>query len=341
MQKSKKVLVTGVAGFIGFHTAVKLLKKNYSVLGIDSINNYYSQTLKKDRLSEIKKNYKGKNFKFLKANLNNKQALEEIIKFNPAYIIHLAAQAGVRKSIENPHLYLNNNINATLNLFETSRNLKNLNHFIYASTSSVYGLSTDFPLSESNATNHPLQFYAVTKKATELMAHSYAAVHNIPSTGLRFFTVYGPWGRPDMALYKFTSNIMKNKIIDVFGHGKHIRDFTYIDDIVSGIINIIDETPKYSSTFDKKSSVSGESTYPFRILNIGGGAPVNLMSYIKEIEKNLGKKAKINYLDFQPGDMLKTHSDTTKISKYGYSAKTPISVGVKNFVEWYLDYHNI
>jgi UDP-glucuronate 4-epimerase len=331
----RKILITGVAGFIGFHVAKKLIEKKLDILGVDSINNYYSTKLKNDRLKRLN----SKNFKFLKGNINNKNTLNEIQKFSPNIIIHLGAQAGVRYSIDNPMNYVENNIKATLRLFEISKHNKNLKHFIYASTSSVYGLSEDYPLSEAQGANHPIQFYAVTKKTTELMAHSYSALFNIPTTGLRFFTVYGPWGRPDMALYKFTKNILSGNEIEVFGHGKHIRDFTYIDDIVNGIQMIMNKPPSKNTSLELRNLPSHKSIYPFRLLNIGGGKPTNLMDYINEIELNLGKKANIKFMDIQPGDKLKTESDLRNIKDFGYIAKTPINKGIKEFVSWYLDYY--
>ena len=338
-KKLQKILITGAAGFIGFHLTKKLLEKNVLLLGIDSLNDYYSPKLKKDRLLELKRNHNNHRLTFLKGNINNQKILQEIENFKPEIIIHLAAQAGVRYSIENPGSYIDNNIKATLKLFELCKKNDKLRHFIYASTSSVYGLSENYPLSEDQSANHPLQFYAVTKKATELMAHSYAALYNIPSTGLRFFTVYGPWGRPDMALFKFTKNILQDKPIDVYGHGKHVRDFTYVDDIVNGIMKVMNKPPKKNLHFNKQKSSSQSSAHSYRILNIGGGAPINLMEYIKAIEFNLGKKAKIRFLPLQPGDILKTESDTSRIEKFGFKAKTDINLGVQKFVNWYLQYY--
>ncbi len=341
MKKLTKVLVTGAAGFIGFHVVQRLLQEGYHVMGLDNINNYYSQDLKRNRIKEINKSKNSKNFIFQKTNINTKKALNDIKEYNPKYIIHLAAQAGVRNSILYPHEYLNNNFKATLNLFELTKNIKDFEHIVYASTSSVYGLSENYPLKEDDSTNHPMQFYAVTKKATELMAHSYAGLFGVPSTGLRFFTVYGPWGRPDMALFKFTKAILEGKKLDVFGHGKHIRDFTYVDDIVAGIMTILTKPPKKNKKYVKSSIPSGESIYPYRILNIGGGNPIPLMKFIKEIELNLEKKATIDFHGIQPGDILKTESCTEKISNFGYNPSTSYQVGIKKFIDWYKIHYSI
>lgn len=336
-----KYLITGAAGFIGFHVCKSLLDKGFSVIGADSINNYYDQSLKKDRVSYLSKNFK-KKFIFNKINLaSQKQTKDFFSLYKPDYVIHLAAQAGVRYSIKNPYSYLNNNLKAFLNILENCRYHK-VKHLVYASTSSVYGANTKLPFDESDSANHPIQFYAATKRSNELMAHSYSSMFNLPTTGLRFFTVYGPWGRPDMALFKFTKNIIENKIIDVFNNGKHKRDFTYVDDIVSGIIGVISKPPKSNKKFDHYNPDISSSSAPYRILNIGNNNPVNLMTYISLIEKNLGKKAKINFMPLQRGDVEETFSDISKISALtNYNPKVDVETGVKNFIDWYKSYYGV
>jgi len=334
-----KYIVTGSAGFIGFHTAANLLKRGHAVLGLDSVNSYYDQKLKLDRIKNLKK-IPGNNFKSKKINLKlNNPTQKAFLEFKPDIVIHLAAQAGVRYSISNPHSYVSNNLDAFLNILEASRSC-NVKHLVYASTSSVYGGNKTLPFSESHSANHPIQFYAATKRSNELMAHSYSHMFKIPTTGLRFFTVYGPWGRPDMALFKFTKNILSKKPIDVFNHGNHLRDFTYVDDIVQGILKTAKKPPKENRNFDHFIPDQDSSSAPFRILNIGNSNPVNLMKYIELIEQNLGMEAKINFLPLQDGDVEKTYSDISKIqSLVGYSPKTNVETGVKNFIKWYLEYY--
>ena len=319
------ILVTGSAGFIGFHTTVKLLKNKINVVGIDNVNKYYDTRLKKNRIKSLK-NFK--NFNFYKVDLTQYKKLDNIIKkYKIKYIIHLAAQAGVRYSIDNPKSYFKSNLEGFFNILELSKNNK-IQHLIYASTSSVYGNSKNFPLKEENNTNLPLSFYAATKKSNEVMAHSYSYIYKLPCTGVRFFTVYGSLGRPDMALFKFTKNILENKPIELFNKGDHIRDFTYVDDIVDGIYSLIKKQPK--------------SKIPYDIFNIGNGNPKKLLEYVKEIELNLGKKAKIKKLPLQIGDVVKTHADIKKLQiKTKYKAKTNIKKGISNFIEWYKDYYKI
>ena len=318
------ILITGVAGFIGYHVAKKILKNN-KVIGIDNINNYYDVNLKKNRIKELKKN---KKFIFYKIDIIQYKKLNSIIKNNKIkIIIHLAAQAGVRYSIKNPQTYFKSNLEGFFNILETSRYNK-IKHLIYASTSSVYGDTKKFPLSETESTDRPLSFYAATKKSNEIMAHSYSYIYKLPCTGVRFFTVYGPFGRPDMALFKFTKNIIKNNPIDLYNKGNHLRDFTYIDDIVDGIYSLINKQSK--------------KTIPYEIFNIGNGTPKKLLDYLKYIEKNLNKKSKIKKLPLQVGDILKTHSNINKLKKYtGYNPKTNIDNGIKKFIEWFKDYYKV
>jgi UDP-glucuronate 4-epimerase len=332
-KKTYKVLVTGCAGFIGFHVANKLIEKNYQVIGIDSLNNYYDRNLKKQRLKILKKNKK--NFSFIKINLRNKFLLEKIFKkhyFDK--VLHLAAQPGVRYSIVNPYSYINNNIVAFNNILHLSKNYK-IKHFIYASSSSVYGANKKIPFSEKDSTDHPLQLYAATKKANELMAYSYSSLYKIPTTGIRFFTVYGPWGRPDMALFLFTKNILRKKPINLFNYGKHIRDFTYIDDAVDGVIKIINKIPGV-----EKKENHNDDFVPHRIVNIGSSKKIKLINYINAIELALKMKAIKNLLPKQKGDMNTTFSDTSLINKLvNYKSKTKINDGVKKFTKWFIEYY--
>ena len=318
-----KILVTGCAGFIGYHLSSYLLKKNIKVVGIDNINDYYDINLKINRLKLLKSN---KNFSFNKFDLINKKKLELIVKKNHIkIIIHLAAQAGVRYSIKNPNSYFKNNLEVFLNILEISR-LYKIRHLMFASTSSVYGDNINYPSKENFNTDNPLSFYAATKKSNEIMAYTYSNIFNLPCTGLRFFTVYGPYGRPDMALFKFTKNIIENKKIELFNNGNHSRDFTFIDDAINGIISLINKPKKHK--------------IPFSIFNIGNGNSKKLKEYIKCIEQNLGLKAKITKLPLQKGDIKKTHSDITKLNLYtGYNPKIGIEVGIKKFIDWYKKYY--
>ncbi|MDA8709805.1 NAD-dependent epimerase [Gammaproteobacteria bacterium] len=331
------ILVTGAAGFIGFHVASRLLNKGHAVIGIDNMNDYYDVRIKNSRLQILKSNNK---FTSINCNIEDFDKLaKELNGFQVSGIIHLAAQAGVRYSIENPFAYANSNLLGFTSILEFARNFK-VNHLVYASTSSVYGLNENLPFSEKNIADHPIQFYAATKRANELMAHSYSSLFKIPSTGLRFFTVYGPWGRPDMALFKFTKNILANKEIQVFNNGKHIRDFTYIDDIVDGILRAFNSPPNADQNWQPRHPSPDSSSAPFKIYNIGNSNPINLMEYINLIEEYLQKKAKIKYLPLQQGDVVRTQSDLSSInSSLGYSPKINVKVGVRNFIEWYLDYY--
>ena len=335
------ILVTGAAGFIGYHTVDLLLHSGYRVFGIDSLNNYYSVKLKKQRIHEIKKKW-GKKFKFIKNNFSDEKFILNFLKKEKiSIIIHLAAQAGVRHSLEKPMDYVKNNIVATTNLMEATRKYKKIRHFLLASTSSVYASSTKMPFNENDPADFPLQFYAATKRSTELMAHSYSHLYNIPFTILRFFTVYGPFGRPDMALYKFTKNILINKKIDIYNYGKHVRDFTYVSDIALSIKKLIKKIPKTNETYSIDRKISSNSKAKIRVLNIGNGDPRELEQYISKIEKYTKKKAKRNYLPFQIGDALKTSANTNKLKRLiKFSPKIKIDEGIKKFVKWYLDFSN-
>ena len=318
-----KILVTGCAGFIGFHLSYCLLKKNHEIIGIDNLNTFYDLDLKKSRLKIIKNFNK---FHFYKFDLINKSKLDTIIKkYNIKYIIHLAAQAGVRYSLKNPKTYFKNNLEVFFNIIESSRN-KKIKHLIFASTSSVYGENKKFPSNEYDNTNNPISLYAATKKSNEILAYAYSSTYKLPSTALRFFTVYGPFGRPDMALFKFTKNILENKKIELYNNGYHSRDFTYIDDIVEGIVSVIKKPKK--------------NRIPFNIFNLGNGNSKKLKDYLNIIEKKLNKKAKIKKLPIQVGDIKKTHSDIKLINNYtNYNPKIEIEKGIGEFIDWYLKYY--
>ena len=332
-----KILVTGAAGFIGFHTSKKLLDSGDTVVGLDNFNDYYDVALKEGR-AEMLAGYD--NFKLVRIDLADRSAMEALFaeeKFDK--VINLAAQAGVRYSIENPHSYIDSNIVGFVNILEGCRH-NDVKHLVYASSSSVYGANTTMPFSVHQNVDHPLALYGATKKANELMAHTYSNLYNLPTTGLRFFTVYGPYGRPDMALFLFTKNIIEDKPIDVFNFGKHRRDFTYIDDIVEGVVRTIDHTAEPNEDWDAANPDPGTSRAPYRLYNIGNQQPVELMDYIGAIEKTLGKKAEMNLLPLQPGDVPDTWADTESLANdVGYQPSTPIEVGVKNFVEWYLEFY--
>jgi UDP-glucuronate 4-epimerase len=332
-----KILITGSSGFIGFHLSKKLLDKGYKVHGYDSMNNYYDVSLKKARYNILKKY---KNFSFTKSKLENKISLEKVFKkFKPKIVIHLAAQAGVRYSIEKPRVYLNSNITGTYNIIEVSKKL-NVKHLIMASSSSVYGANKKIPFKETDKTETQLSIYAATKKSNESMAHSYSNIWKLPITMLRFFTVYGPWGRPDMALFKFTKGILANKKIDIYNNGKMYRDFTYVDDIVDGIRLLINKIPNRKNLGRYKND-SLSPVAPFRVLNIGNTKKVFLLDFIKEIEKALGKKAIRNYMPLQKGDVKQTLSDTSLLKKLtSYNPKTNYKSGIRKFLNWYLSYYN-
>lgn len=340
-----KVLVTGAAGFIGFSVAKKLLERGDDVVGFDNFNNYYDPSLKEARVEQLqllaKRNDTG-SFTLIRDNLSNKVVVDQCFQAHHFdRVIHLAAQAGVRYSLENPHSYVESNLIAFTNILEACR-YAGTPHLTYASTSSVYGANTTMPFSEQHGVDHPLQFYAATKRANELMAHSYSHLFKLPTTGLRFFTVYGPWTRPDMALFKFTKNIFEGKPIPVFNHGNHTRDFTYIDDIVEGIIRTSDKIATPDATWDSNHPNPATSNAPFRIFNIGNNRTVKLIEYIQAIEKAAGKEAILDLLPLQPGDVPDTFADSTALENYvDYKPATSVVDGVKNFVDWYRQYHNI
>ena len=331
-----KYLLTGAAGFIGMHVAKKLLKKKKKLIGIDNLNKYYDVNLKKERLKKLKKY---KNFIFIKADISNSQKIKKLFKkFKPDVVINLAAQAGVRYSLKNPHAYVDTNVKGFLNILEESKN-NNVKHLVYASTSSVYGANDKLPHKETNTVDHPLSLYAATKRSNELMAHCYSHLYNLPTTGLRFFTVYGPYGRPDMALYLFIEAFFKKRNIKIFNQGKMFRDFTYVDDIVDGVVNILNKIPKKNHKYNHKKPVTCNSSAPFQVLNIGNGKKVHLMQFIKTLEKKIGSKIKKSYLPMQMGDVRQTLSDVSKLNKLtGYKSKTNVSEGVSNFVDWYNGY---
>ena len=331
-----KILITGSSGFIGFHLARKLLEKGHKIHGFDSMNNYYDVRLKSARYSILRKY---KNFSFTKSKLENKNNLEKSFKkFKPQIVIHLAAQAGVRYSIQKPRVYLDSNIIGTYNVIEISHKYK-VKHLMMASSSSVYGANKKFPFKENDKTDTQLSIYAATKKATESMAHSYSNIWKIPITMLRFFTVYGPWGRPDMALFKFTKGILSNKKIDIYNNGKMYRDFTYIDDTVNGIILLIKKIPKINKN-KRYQNDSLSPVAPFRILNIGNTKKVYLLDFIKQIEKELGKKAIRNYMPLQKGDVKQTLSNSYLLKRItGYNPKTNYKLGIKKFINWFKKYY--
>jgi UDP-glucuronate 4-epimerase len=332
-----KILVTGAAGFIGFHTARLLLEQGHEVVGLDNLNAYYDVTLKEARLSRLVP-YPG--FTFVKLDLGDTQAMTGLFSRERfARVIHLGAQAGVRHSLKDPHSYAHSNLAGTLNVLEGCRHSQ-VEHLVYASTSSVYGANTRMPYSEHHTADHPLSLYAATKRSNELMAHSYSAIFGLPTTGLRFFTVYGPWGRPDMALFQFTRKILAGEPIDVFNGGHHRRDFTYIDDIVEGIVRVSAHVAGPDLAWDGGNHDPGSSSAPFRIYNIGNSQPVPLLRYIEVIEECLGRKAQKRFLPLQPGDVPETWADTRKLeAAVGYRPVTPIEVGVQRFIVWFRDYY--
>jgi len=339
-----KFLVTGVAGFIGYHTCVKLLKRGTPVIGVDMVNDYYDVTLKEARLANLAQLSKELDVEFtlVRENIANKDAMDACFEKNkPSTVINLAAQAGVRYSLENPHAYVESNLVGFTNLLEACR-YKDVEHLVYASTSSVYGANKNMPFSEHNGVDHPLQFYAATKRANELMAHSYSHLFNLPTTGLRFFTVYGPWGRPDMALFLFTKNILEGKPIKVFNYGDHIRDFTFVEDIVEGVVRVADKVPEPNESWDGNAPDPCTSTAPFRIYNIGNSSPVKLMDYIGAVELALGKKAELELLPMQLGDVPNTFADVSELQgAVDFLPRTNVNDGVKAFVDWYRDYYEV
>ncbi|HEY5754394.1 MAG TPA: NAD-dependent epimerase [Steroidobacter sp.] len=332
-----KLLLTGAAGFIGFTTAQILLARGDEVVGLDNLNDYYDVTLKQARLGLLQK---FPNFRFVKMDVADREGTAGLFKQEKFQrVIHLAAQAGVRYSIQNPLAYIDSNVVGFANILEGCRH-NAVEHLVYASTSSVYGANTKMPFSVHQNVDHPLSFYAATKKANELMAHTYAHLYNLPVTGLRFFTVYGPWGRPDMALFLFTKNIMAGKPIDVFNYGNHRRDFTYVDDIAQGVVRSMDRPAKPNPDWNSDAPDPATSKAPYRLYNIGNNSPVELMKYIECIETNLGKKAIKNLLPLQAGDVPDTSADVADlVQDVGYKPATPVEEGVRRFIEWYVGYY--
>lgn len=334
-----KLLITGTAGFIGFHMALRCLELDYEVIGVDNVNDYYDVQLKEDRLKVLQR-YPG--FRFQRIDLQNATAVTKLFQSHTFdRVVHLAAQAGVRYSLSNPHAYTQSNVEGTLTILEGCRQ-QQVAHLIYASSSSVYGLNTEQPFSTSHGTNHPISLYAATKKANEMMAHCYSHLYQIPTTGLRFFTVYGPWGRPDMALFKFTEAIIHGKQLEVYNQGRMKRDFTYVDDIVSAMVQLLDHIPQPNSTWDSKHPDPATSSAPYRIFNIGNNRPTELARFIEVLEKVIGKKADIRYLPLQPGDVLETYADVDSLSDaVGFAPSTSIEDGIAKFVDWYRSYYDI
>ena len=334
-----KILVTGTAGFIGNHLAIRLLERGDEVIGVDNVNDYYDVRLKEARLERIKHH---PNFTEIRVGIHDRAAMEEVFsKYNPQRVVNLAAQAGVRYSLQNPYAYVDSNLLGFINILEGCRHGE-VEHLVYASSSSVYGGNTKLPFSEHDNIDHPVSLYAATKKTNELMAHTYSHLFALPTTGLRFFTVYGPWGRPDMALFLFTKAIMEGKPIDVFNHGKMQRDFTFIDDIVEGVVRVLDKPAVPNPDFDANQPDPGTSNAPYRVFNIGNNQPVKLMEYIDALETTLGRIAEKNFLPMQPGDVPATYADTIELDAWvGFKPNTPVREGVSRFVEWYRDYYKI
>ena len=349
-----KILVTGSAGFIGYHLTDLLINKGLNVIGLDCINEYYDVNLKLDRLknhgiiaseliiNKIKGSTSFNNYSFVKADISDTEFVMDFMKKNKIdHVVHLAAQAGVRYSIENPKKYVDSNLVGFYSILESCRK-NNIKHLIYASTSSVYGLNSKMPLSEDQSTQHPVSFYAATKKANEMMAHSYSHLYELPTTGLRFFTVYGPWGRPDMALFLFTKAMLNGERIKLFNYGDMVRDFTYVDDIVNSIFRLISKPAKKSSSWDSKNPNPSNSSGPFSIFNIGNSSPTKLVDFVETLEEKLQLKAKVNLMEIQPGDVSKTFADNNKLFEYiDFIPKTTVKQGISDFVDWYKSYYKI
>ena len=338
---NKRVLVTGGAGFIGFHLCKRLIMEGETVFTLDNLNNYYDVNLKKNRIKILQSiaEKDSKNFEFLKLDITESQSLKKIFNdFKPNLVVNLAAQAGVRYSIENPSIYIQSNLVGFGNILEECKK-HSIEHLVYASSSSVYGGNTQLPFKENSGVDHPISIYAATKRSNELMAHTYSHLFNLPATGLRFFTVYGPWGRPDMALYKFTRSIDNGKPIEIYDNGQMKRSFTYIDDVIEGLYRVLHKTPKSDKLFFEKDKNPSESWAPHKIFNIGNSESTSLMEYINEIENIIGKKAIKNYLPIQPGDVPQTSADINLLESYvNYKPQTSIKVGIKQFIDWYLYY---
>lgn len=335
----RKVLVTGAAGFIGYHLSLRLMETGYYVIGLDNLNDYYNVRLKEARLAQLVKN---NSFQFHKLDLSNSDGIQGLFqRTKPEVVVNLAAQAGVRYSLENPHVYVDSNVVGFLNILEGCRH-NQVKHLIYASSSSVYGANTKMPFSVHHNVDHPISLYAATKKANELMAHSYSHLYGLPTTGLRFFTVYGPWGRPDMALFLFTKAILEDKPIRIFNHGKMQRDFTYIDDIVESLVRLVPRVPKGNPKWSVDAPDPASSFAPYRLYNIGNNSPVELMHMIAVLEECLGKKAIKEFLPMQPGDVPKTYADVDDlVEEVGFQPNTSVEVGVKRFVDWYRSFYEL
>jgi len=333
-----KVLLTGAAGFIGMHVCERLLARGDEVVGVDNLNDYYDVALKEARLARLTPSAQ---FSLSRLDIADRDGIAALFASErPQRVINLAAQAGVRYSLQNPHAYVDSNVVGFVNILEGCRH-GGVEHFVYASSSSIYGGNERLPFSEHDNVDHPVSIYAATKKSNELMAHTYSHLFNVPTTGLRFFTVYGPWGRPDMALFLFTKAILEDRPIDVFNHGKMRRDFTYIDDIAEGVIRVLDRPPQANPDFDKQTPDPASSWAPYRVFNIGNNQPVELMAYVDALEQALGKKAAINFLPLQDGDVPATYADTTELNRVtGFVPKTPVVDGVRRFVDWYRSYMN-
>jgi UDP-glucuronate 4-epimerase len=334
-----RVLVTGAAGFIGLHTSKRLLERGDEVVGLDNLNPYYDVSLKEARLNQLKAL---SGFRFIQAELADKEAMDAVFaEVKPERVIHLAAQAGVRYSLDHPHTYIQSNITGTLHVLEGCRHHV-VEHLVYASSSSVYGANRRLPFTVSDNVDHPVSLYGATKKANELMAHCYSHLYGLPTTGLRFFTVYGPWGRPDMSLFLFTRNILEGRPIQVFSFGHHSRDFTYIDDVVEGVVRTLDTVATPQAGWNPEDPDPAGSSAPYRIYNIGNHRPVALLDYISLIEKEIGKKAAMEMLPPQPGDVAETYADVTALkAAVGFEPTTPIELGVPRFVAWYRDYYGV
>ncbi len=333
----KKILVTGSAGFIGYHYARRLCEAGYRVLGVDNLNPYYAVSLKEDRLKQLET---ADNFSFRKGALEDRAFMEDVFASGkPDIVVNLAAQAGVRYSIENPHAYVDSNVVGFMNVLEECRH-HNVEHLIYASSSSVYGANRTLPFSVSHNVDHPVSLYAATKKANELMAHTYASLYNLPCTGLRFFTVYGPWGRPDMAIFRFADAMMAGRPLDVYNNGEMFRDFTYVDDVIESMIRLIDKTPVGDPAWDGAHPDPSYSYAPYRLYNIGNSQPEKLMDFVRVLEDEMGKKAQINFMPMQAGDVLATSADTSALERdIGFKPTTPLREGIRKFVTWYKGYY--
>ncbi|MFM2320247.1 MAG: hypothetical protein RLZZ215_2868 [Pseudomonadota bacterium] len=337
-----QVLVTGAAGFIGMHVALSLLNRGDSVIGLDNLNDYYSVELKQDRLKHIQEHDTEQRFQFIPMDLADREGIAQLFRDQPFdSVVHLAAQAGVRYSLENPLAYIDSNLVGFAHILEGCRHQK-LKHLVYASSSSVYGANEAMPYSVHDNVDHPLSLYAASKKANELMAHAYSHLYALPTTGLRFFTVYGPWGRPDMAPMKFTKAILAGETIDVYNYGKHRRDFTYIDDIVEGVIRVLDQPPVKNSAWNSKKPDPSSSSAPWRVYNIGQQQPIELLDYIAALESHLGRKAQLNLLPLQPGDVPDTFADVEDlVTAVGYRPTTSVNEGTSRFISWYRAYYRV